>query len=180
MTRKVIPNKGSCYICLPKLFCIRHNIKPGDDGQIFRFKIFGGRVPSPGGGLGRALATLAPEKNPFKGGRGAPWLPSLTELSRLKNCVKYVGSVINPGGLLGSHRFPLLGGKEGDRNQGARGRARDRKGRLYPVAGGGAGRRERRALPGGRASQARGAGGAGRTGPSHPISLPFTGSLPSR
>ena len=31
MTRKVIHIKGSYYICLPKLFCYRHNIKPGDE-----------------------------------------------------------------------------------------------------------------------------------------------------
>lgn len=30
MTRKVINIAGSCYICLPKLFCYRHNIKAGD------------------------------------------------------------------------------------------------------------------------------------------------------
>jgi len=30
MTRKVLNIAGSSYICLPKLFCYRHNIKPGD------------------------------------------------------------------------------------------------------------------------------------------------------
>lgn len=29
-TRNVINHNGSCYICLPKSFVQRHNIKPGD------------------------------------------------------------------------------------------------------------------------------------------------------
>ena len=108
-----------------------------------------------------------PRKNPFKGGRGAPWPPFLTDSSKMDFGGGSESRVLKGGGVLGHLRFPLLGAEEGDR-----------------IRGQGAGRgQEGAALPGVR-GRGQGAGGAGlyqasgpgqgagsavgRIGPSHP------------
>ena len=86
-----------------------------------------------------------------------------------------MGSVINPGGGSRSLRFPLLGGKEGDRNQGAGEPGQGREGAALP---GGRGPGRAPGAPGstrrqgqGKGQGARDRGGQDRTLSPHILNL---------